>query len=105
MLIRHVHCFHSVTFEIFFRLDPLLCCLVQRALVVDASARDRVARVRNAILALAHVRCSISPATIADVHDESVRLGLAAASLLEPRQLQRITQTALGRAAAAAANE
>jgi len=58
---------------------------------------ERIARVRNSIIALSRMFIAIYGSTITDVYEESINLGLAAKSLLDPALLQTITQTALAR--------
>jgi exosome complex component RRP4 len=59
--------------------------------------REKICRVRNSILALSQMHIAIYKETIMDVYVESVNLGLAAKSMLNPDVLQRVTQVALAR--------
>jgi exosome complex component RRP4 len=56
---------------------------------IGADARARIARVRNAILALARAGLGVTPDAIAAVYDESERARLAPADLLDPALARR----------------
>jgi exosome complex component RRP4 len=63
----------------------------------DADVRERCARVRQCLVALSLRGVAIHVATIMDVYDASLQLGLAANAVTHPDNLQRVTETALGR--------
>lgn len=65
--------------------------------LVSQESRERMARVRNSILALAKMNVAIYPTTIMDVYNESLKLGLLTKNLISPDVLQRVTQTAMTR--------
>jgi hypothetical protein len=65
---------------------------------ISATIRERICRVRNSILALASAFIGIYTATIMDVYDESITLGLPAKDMLNPDVLQTVTQSARERA-------
>lgn len=71
--------------------------VAQQKRVVTGAERERVARVRNCIVALSRVGVSIHVPTILDVYRQSEQLGLAAAQILNPEHLQAVTQTAQAR--------
>jgi len=65
---------------------------------VTLSGRERVCRVRNAVLALARMMMPIYHATIADVYLASVAFGMPAKDMLNTQEgLARITQAAAER--------
>jgi exosome complex component RRP4 len=70
---------------------------------IGGEARLRIARVRNAILALAGAGLAITPDAIEAVYAESLRAGLSAAALGEPEGAR--VAVAPARAAAAAAHD
>jgi len=59
--------------------------------------RSRIARVRNAILALAAMNVAVYDVTIADVYASSMELGLSSKSMRNPDVMAMITQTAMTR--------
>eukprot|EP00455_Lapot_gusevi_P022270 TRINITY_DN2318_c0_g1_i3.p1 TRINITY_DN2318_c0_g1~~TRINITY_DN2318_c0_g1_i3.p1 ORF type:complete len:202 (+),score=44.83 TRINITY_DN2318_c0_g1_i3:80-607(+) len=75
----------------------------QKRVSVDVEARENIARVRNSIIALSKVGVPISPTTILDVFEESVRLGFQAPEILNPAIIPQVTQTAFAHAAASSA--
>jgi len=62
---------------------------------VAAPVREKIARVRNSILALSKMFMPIFSNTIMDVYNESITLGLLAKDVLHPDNLQAVTQLAL----------
>jgi len=72
--------------------------LARVAALQDPALRERMARVRNSIVALAKCFIAIHLPAILDVYDESTTLGLSSRHMLNPELMQRITQTALARA-------
>jgi exosome complex component RRP4 len=66
-------------------------------ITLTAADRERICRVRNCIVALGRAFISISVATIMDVHDRSLQLGLEAKQILDPKLLQQVTQVAAAR--------
>jgi exosome complex component RRP4 len=65
--------------------------------VVSVEQRDRVARVRNCVLALARSFLPIHVATVMDAYDSSVSLGLTTRDVLHPDHVTRVTERAAGR--------
>jgi len=61
--------------------------------------REKVARVRNCVAALAQMHIAIYMETVMDVYAESLNLGLPAKDILNPNVLARVTQVALSRTA------
>jgi exosome complex component RRP4 len=58
--------------------------------------RERVCRVRNALVALDRMCIAVSPTTVTQVYEASVAAGLAAKDMLLPHVLPSICQTAMG---------
>jgi hypothetical protein len=69
---------------------------------LDADSHERVARVRNSVVVLWRANLPIFSASIMDVYNESLGLGLAAKAMLDPELLVRLTQPVQKRAAGAA---
>ena len=61
--------------------------------------REKIARVRNCVAALAQTHIAIYMETVMDVYEESLNLGLPAKEILNPNVLARVTQLALSRTA------
>ena len=57
--------------------------------------RERVCRVRNALVALDRMCIAVSPTTVTQVYEASVAAGLAAKDMLLPHVLPSICQTAM----------
>jgi len=68
--------------------------------VIDASMREKIARVRNCVVALSTMRISIFKETVMDVHDESLAMGLAVKDILISDVISSVTQLALARSQA-----
>jgi hypothetical protein len=58
--------------------------------------REKIARVRNCILALDKVQYDIWPDTIQAVYQESLLIGVRAQEILDSQVIFRVTQPALG---------
>jgi len=71
--------------------------------VLTPEERERVARVRNSIVALARSYVYIYPATIMDVYEDSLDLHLQAKDILLAERLEQLTQRAASRHGQAAA--
>lgn len=59
--------------------------------------RRHMSRVRNSVLALSRAFVPVYAATVMDVYEESLKLGLSAAAMLDPDLLYRLTQPAARR--------
>eukprot|EP00698_Gefionella_okellyi_P020345 TRINITY_DN6365_c0_g1_i1.p1 TRINITY_DN6365_c0_g1~~TRINITY_DN6365_c0_g1_i1.p1 ORF type:complete len:317 (-),score=49.11 TRINITY_DN6365_c0_g1_i1:30-980(-) len=68
----------------------------------NASLRQAIARVSNAIMALDRLFLAISADTIMDVYNSSVQSGIAVADMLRPDTLYEITTNARARKSSAA---
>lgn len=73
------------------------------ARAIGPAARERIARARNAVLALSAGGLPVTPESITDVVDESLRLGLTASALAGARAAADATAATRARLAAAAA--
>jgi len=63
--------------------------------VIGAEAREKIARVRNSIIALSTMNIAIYRNTIIAVYEESITLGLLAKDIPHPDNLTRVTYSAL----------
>jgi hypothetical protein len=60
--------------------------------VVGASSRERIARLRNSILALSEMFLWIYPDTIAETVESSIELKIAPKDILKPEIIDQVTQ-------------
>lgn len=65
--------------------------------VCDSTSREKIARVRNSVVALSKMHIAIFKETILDVYELSLQLGLQAKQILEKEMLIKVTQTAMQR--------
>lgn len=63
----------------------------------ESEVREKIARVRNCVVALSKLHIAIFKETILDVYNDSVQLGLTAKDILKPSVLTQVTQTAMQR--------
>ena len=63
---------------------------------ISAEDREKIARVRNCILALDKVHYDIWPGTIQAVYEESLLIGVRSSEILNTQVIYRVTQPALG---------
>lgn len=63
----------------------------------DFATREKIARVRNCVVALSKMHIAIFKETILDTYESSLQLGLQAKQILESSMLIEVTQTALQR--------
>lgn len=69
----------------------------QKRIEDEAGIREKIARVRNSILALSKMHIAIYKETVLDVYDASIQLGLQAKDIISPDMLTVVTQTAIQR--------
>lgn len=68
-----------------------------QAQVVAPGIRERICRVRGAVLACAQAGVPLYEATVMEVYDESIRAGIPPKAMLQPQHLGRLTRPAIAR--------